>query len=135
MVMERHSELNSLIDQLNEKIEKVIDRHENEFLSAYRSHIKKIRLELDEFRVNTMRMQASGTKEQVFLLEKESVLLRGELGKLFEKLEGRNKEVDELKIRLSYAEKENAWLEKELKRLMKKMKVDQVKNSLVNTTI
>lgn len=83
----------------------VIDRHENEFLNAYRNHIKKIRLELDEFRESSLKVQTTGAKEQVILLEKETKLLRDELGQLFERLEGKSKEVEELKIRVGYGEK------------------------------
>ena len=40
----------SLIQELNEKVEAVIARHEAEFLNAYQNHIRKINVEMAEIK-------------------------------------------------------------------------------------
>lgn len=141
LVKNLHSQLNGLIDQLNDKVEGVIDRHEVEFLAAYRSHIKKMRKELDEYRASTHQLNTSGEKQLIGLLEKESAVLRDELTKVFQKLENKSLEVERLKLRLDEVEKENRFMQAELKKLMLRMKVEAVSKTLqppeesISTTI
>jgi hypothetical protein len=45
-VQELYQQLNGVIDSMDIKIQDVINRHEAEFLLAYRSHMKKIKIEL-----------------------------------------------------------------------------------------
>ena len=40
-------ELNSYIDVIDEKVMKLIEKHEAEFLVAYRNHVKRVREEME----------------------------------------------------------------------------------------
>ena len=49
---EAYGQLNNLVDVLEEKVEGVIERHEAEFLVAYKNQMQKIRKELQEMKNN-----------------------------------------------------------------------------------
>lgn len=122
LVKDLHGQLNGLIDQLSDKVEGVINKHDCEFLAAYRAHVKKMRKELDEYRVSSMELKASGERKHIELLEKESVVLREDMARVFQKLEAKSMEVERLKLRLDESEKENKFMQGELKRLMLRTK-------------
>lgn len=49
-VMEAYKELHRTIEDMDNKVEHVIKKHEAEFLYAYRNHISKIKKELAEIK-------------------------------------------------------------------------------------
>ena len=53
-MLQRHSELNSYIDDLDEKIQKIVQHNEAELLFAYRNHLDRVRNEMTEFKEETL---------------------------------------------------------------------------------
>ncbi|KRX08053.1 hypothetical protein PPERSA_06231 [Pseudocohnilembus persalinus] len=127
-VVELAEQLNDLVNQLETKIDGVIEKHEGEFLIAYKNHMQKIRRELLEMKRKTDEQERNfQAKDRISGLEKQLAWFREEASKLYNKLESKNKETDQLKMRIQDLEKEKIFLEGQVKSLMKKNKYMNVK--------
>lgn len=49
-VLDNYHALNTSVDAMDRKVEIAMKKHESEFLYAYRTHIKKIKKELEEIK-------------------------------------------------------------------------------------
>ena len=49
-VLEMYEALQDSVESMDKKVEIVMKKHESEFLYAYRTHIKKIKKELEEIK-------------------------------------------------------------------------------------
>lgn len=49
-VLDNYHALNTSVDTMDRKVEIAMKKHESEFLYAYRTHIKKIKKELEEIK-------------------------------------------------------------------------------------
>lgn len=80
--------MNAYIDVLDDKVTKLIEKHEAEFLVAYRNHIKKVREEMEEIRHKAVSNANSSMSqnEKIEALEKQLIIFREESLKLFEKV-------------------------------------------------
>jgi|JI6StandDraft_1071083.scaffolds.fasta_scaffold00305_34 uncharacterized protein YigA (DUF484 family) len=94
------------------KIQDVINRHEAEFLLAYRNHMKKIKQELEDIRNKTANAEAnSNSFDRITSLEKQLILFREEALKLYNNLEQKSRECEQYKLRLDESNSQNKFLE------------------------
>jgi len=92
-VQELYQQLNGVIDGMDSKIQDVINRHEAEFLLAYRNHMKRIKQELEDIRNKTANAEAnSNSFDRITNLEKQLILFREEALKLYNNLEQKNRD-------------------------------------------
>lgn len=122
-IIETYAKLNSTIDDLEVHIEDAIKKHEAEFLFAYRNHMKKIKKELAELRKRSDEQEKEfSSNDKIVYLEKQITIFREEALKLYDKLEQKNHEAEELRMQLKIFEKENSNYEKDMKEMMRKLK-------------
>lgn len=70
------------------KIEELIQKHEAEFLLAYRNHIKNMKEELNGMRERAEEQEKKMlSNDRAVYLEKQLILFREEALKLYDKLE------------------------------------------------
>lgn len=125
------NQFNNIIESLDEKVDSVIERHEADFLTAYRNHMNKIKKELQEMKRKTDDQEKTfHENDRISGLEKQLNWYRDESLKLYSKLELKNKELDEYRMKLEESNKEKQFLEDQVKSLLKKNKYMEVK--LVN---
>lgn len=100
-LLETYTKLNKTIDDLEIHIEDAIKKHEAEFLFAYRNHMKKIKKELAELRRRSDDQEKEfSSNDKIVYLEKQIALFREEALKLYDKVDQKSRENDELKMRL-----------------------------------
>lgn len=122
------NQFHGIIERLDEKVDTVIERHEAEFLMAYRNHMQKIKKELQEMKRRTEEQEKSfHANDRISGLEKQLNWYRDESLKLYSKLELKNKELDELRMKIDEFNKEKQFLEEQVKSLLKKNKYLEVK--------
>ena len=88
-----YRQLNDYIDVLDSKVSRLIEKHEAEFLVAYRNHVQKVREEMEELRnktINHAKNSLSQT-EQIEGLEKKLIIFREESLNMFEKMTRKEK--------------------------------------------
>ena len=69
------------------KVDIVIEKHEAEFLFAYRNHIKRIKFELKELKDKADEQEKKLTdNDRMYYLEKQITIFREEALKLYDKL-------------------------------------------------
>lgn len=123
-MLETYNKLNRTIDELEVHIEDAIKKHEAEFLFAYRNHMKKIKKELAELRRRSDDQEKEfSSNDRIVHLEKQIAIFREEALKLYDKVDLKTRENDELKLRLKTCEKENLAQQKDMKELIKRVKV------------
>jgi septation ring formation regulator EzrA len=87
-VLDAYRELNRTIDEMDQKVEYVIKKHEAEFLYAYRSHIGKIKKELADIKHKSEEQERMfSSNDRIQYLEKEMIIFREEALKLYNKLD------------------------------------------------
>ena len=123
MVLELHKELDDMVEEIGTRVATIIDRSESEFVIAYRNHMKKIRVELEDMRARLQLHQSETSVQKVSILEKQLRLFREESLKMYDKLENKNKLCDEMTLKLGEMKQENLFLQGEVKKLMKANKI------------
>ncbi|CAD8104369.1 unnamed protein product [Paramecium sonneborni] len=123
--------LQSLVQYINEVTEivnKIKLKNEAEFIIAYKNHMKKIKAELKELKNKTEEQQNNMilNKVKINQNDNELTLFREECLRLYEKIEQKNKENQELKFKLQESKKTNDFLEQQVKGLMKKLKLYEI---------
>ncbi|CAD8190470.1 unnamed protein product [Paramecium octaurelia] len=116
------------INDLTEIVNEIKVKNQAEFIIAYQSHMKKIKAELKELKSKTEEQQNNLELNQVKITsnDNELTLFREECLKLYEKIEQKNKENQELKFQLQESKKTNDFLEQQIKGLMKKLKQSEI---------
>lgn len=101
-ILERHAELNNYIEELDVKVQKIVEHNEAELLFAYRNHLESVRLEMKEFKEETQQALEGEVvhKEKIEMMEKQLIVFREEALKLFQSALVKDKEIEHLQIRL-----------------------------------
>ena len=127
-VLEAHRILNQEIAALNDKVEKVMDRHEGEFLLAYQNHIRRIKYELEEIKSKSDEQETELKKnDRVHYLEKQITLFREEALKLYDRLEEKTQEAEIYRLKAKDLEKTCFISQKEVRELTKMKKMFEAK--------
>ncbi|CAD8193381.1 unnamed protein product [Paramecium pentaurelia] len=116
--------INDLTDIVNE----IKLKNQAEFIIAYQNHMQKIKAELKELKNKTEEQQNNLVLNKLKITSNENqlTLFREECLKLYEKIEQKNKENQELKFSLEEQKKTNEFLEQQIKGLMKKLKYQEI---------
>ncbi|CAD8090011.1 unnamed protein product [Paramecium primaurelia] len=116
------------VNDLTEIVNEVKLKNQAEFIIAYQSHMKKIKAELQELKNKTEEQKNNMVLNKVKITsnDNELTLFRQECLKLYEKIEQKNKENQELKFSLQESQKTNEFLEQQIKGLMKKLKLQEI---------
>ncbi|KAL4449906.1 hypothetical protein ABPG74_015025 [Tetrahymena malaccensis] len=122
-ISEAYSQLNNMVEFLEEKVDGVIERHEAEFLLAYKNHMIKIRKELQEMK-NRMDEQDKKLKagDKMDQLEKQLSWFREESLKLYEKLGQKDKNITDYKHTIQDQKKNIEFQEQQIAKLNKKIR-------------
>ncbi|EAS06159.1 myosin heavy chain, putative (macronuclear) [Tetrahymena thermophila SB210] len=127
-INELHNQISSIIDDLEGKLDTVVERHEAEFLFAYRNHMSKIKQEMVDMKKQAEEQEKRlNDNDRVAGLERQIVWLRDECLALY-KIIGKKK--DDLACRertIRDLQRDNQHLQNQIKELMKKNKLLQMK--------
>lgn len=127
-----HQKLNDLISNLEEKVKKNLERQENEFFFAYRSHMSKVQADLKELKKKIDEEEKiSKRNEKILKLEKDLLFFQNEAQTLSNKLSEKAKENSKLKENLMILRSEKLFLENKLIDVLKnKKEANPVQNIL-----
>jgi hypothetical protein len=116
LILESHSELMQYVDNVDARVQAIIQTHEAEFLAAYRVHVKKVREEMEIVKRQSMRKAHSEQAhlDRIDTLEKELAIFRQESLKLFEKIIQKDKEIADLSLRLRETQSDSSETKKSL---------------------
>ncbi|CAK94167.1 unnamed protein product (macronuclear) [Paramecium tetraurelia] len=139
--VEAFQSLVQYVNELTDIVNKIKVKNEAEFLIAYQNHMKKIKAELKELRSkmeeqlgiqnqNNVKVTSSDNELVINSLKIYQVYFREECLKLYQKVELKNKEVYELRFKLSELQKSNEFLESQIKSLIKKVKLQEIDKEL-----
>ena len=110
--MDLYGQLNGCIDNLEVKINEVKEKHQADFLIAYKNHMSKIKRELQELKQKSEDQERMMQQnDRLINMEKQLNWFREESIKLYSKLELKNKENYELNFKIYELEKEKTFLE------------------------
>ncbi|KAL4482589.1 hypothetical protein ABPG72_005832 [Tetrahymena utriculariae] len=137
-INELHNQISSIIDDLEGKLDTVVERHEAEFLFAYRNHMSKIKQEMVDMKKQAEEQEKRlNDNDRVAGLERQIVWLRDECLSLY-KIIGKKKDDLVTKERtIRDLQRDNQHLQNQIKELMKKNKLLQLKipnQGLTNAT-
>ena len=83
-----YSILNRTIDELDNKVDTVIEKHEAEFLHAYRNNMNRIKGDLKELKFKTDEQEKKITdNDRAYYLERQLIVFREEALKLYDRLD------------------------------------------------
>ena len=102
------SKINKEIDKINGMVEKRVHDREDEFLTAYRTQMAKIKEELYQIKNAESARQYRAANLQ---LKDQIGKLKGEIVSIFARLEERSKESDELRLDLDNEKQANRHLQ------------------------
>lgn len=136
VVRGKYSDLQSMIESLNDKLNLVSEFQEKEFLSAYRVHMLSVQLELKELQEKVakaeMLLQDDG---EVSKLEEECNWFRNETNRLQTHSSAMQHDIQALKTRLGALQDQNKYLSSQLKAVMKRSRVLEVEIDLTKQNI
>ena len=114
-IYEAHEKLNDLIQNLEEKVKKSLERQENEFFFAYRSHMSRVQIDLRELKKQIEENEKlNKIKEAEKETEKELKWFKNEAETLSKKLTDKNKECKRLKENYLMLQSEKLFIENKL---------------------
>ena len=124
---DKHTELNSLIEDLSNKLTTVSNSQEKEFLSAYRVHMLGVQLELKELKLKVAKAELSLQDDgEVSKLEDECNWFRTETNRLNAHCSSMQADIISMKNRLTTLRDQNKFLSQQLKAVMKRSRVIEV---------
>ena len=122
-VYDLYDQLSGLINNLDDKIDDMLNKSQSEFVQSYRTYMFKIQQEIKELRRKTDEAEIRiRQNEQIINLEKSSKLFREESFKLTETLNKKNKEIMMLKNKIQLLEEEKEFLTGYLKTMAQRNK-------------
>lgn len=96
-IMGEHAYLRVLIDDYDDKLHNVIKRHENDFLSAYRTHMTKVMKQLQLLKDKAIDQENKlNNDERIVRMEKNLEWYRHELSTLAEVKDKNENEIDRI---------------------------------------
>mmetsp|Transcript_6796 Transcript_6796/g.10224 ORF Transcript_6796/g.10224 Transcript_6796/m.10224 type:complete len:415 (-) Transcript_6796:134-1378(-) len=126
-VRDKYSDLNEMIESLNEKLNVVASVQEKEFLSAYRVHMLSVQLELKELKLKVAKAEMSLQDDgEVSKLEEECNWFRTETMRLQTHSSTMQTDIQAMKSRLAALRDQNKYLSNQLKAVMKRSRVLEV---------
>ena len=119
-VNEQYSKLECAIDELGEKVSGLLLKQEEEFLGAYRTHVRNVQNDFRELRQEMKEKEdAIENNVKVKELEKERDWFRKEAMHLDKVLHKTKTSEEELRMKVTELEEDRSWLTQQLKIVMK----------------
>jgi len=120
LVHEQYSKLQSAINELGEKVTGVLTKQENDFLGAYRTHMRNVQNDFNEIRLEVEEKErAIENNVKVKELEKERNWYRKEATHLDKVLQKTQINEEKLREKVEELEEDRSWLTKQLRIVMK----------------
>lgn len=114
--MEEHAHLRILIDCYDDKLHNVIKRHENDFLSAYRTHMTKVMKQLQLLKDKALDQENKlNNDERIVRMEKNLDWYKNELGMLNELKDKNENEIDRITAFSENLKEEKVYKEEQIK--------------------
>jgi hypothetical protein len=116
-------QLNGFVDNLNEKIRKLLEEQESDFLSAYRHHIYHVQKELQSWK-DKVKEEEMGIKKdsQIRQFKNERDWFKDEALRLGNFTDRMKSDMEALKTKMQEIVEDRAWLRKQLKLAKKQSK-------------
>ena len=122
-VRKLNRQLNGFVDNLNEKIRKLLEEQESDFLSAYRHHIYHVQKELQSWK-DKVKEEEMGIKKdsQIRQFKNERDWFKDEALRLGNFTDRMKSDMEALKTKMQEVVEDRAWLRKQLKLAKKQSK-------------
>lgn len=122
-IYEYYNQLKGQIEKLDNHIDNVLQKHESDFLSAFKCQTYQLYLQLKELKKKTDENELKLKQEEnVVRLEKSLEWFRAEALRLGENAQQYKKEADKWKARAESLEEDRRFLEEQLKTAKRKIK-------------
>ncbi|CAD8107934.1 unnamed protein product [Paramecium sonneborni] len=123
------NQVENYLDMLESKVTLVKEKALSEFIIAYNGYMRQVKEDLKYLKEKSIEMEKFyKDNKRIQNMEQQLEWFREESVKLYTKVEVKNKEIFELKFRLQEVQKENEFLEQQIKQLMRKNKRYEVIN-------
>lgn len=130
-IYDSHEKLNDLIKNMEEKIKKTMEKQENEFFFAYRSHMSRVQMDLKQLKKQIEEDEKMNKgNEKIINLEKEMIFFKSETENLSKRLTEKTKELKRIKENNLLIQSEKLFLENKLITVLSKKKPQKKNNSL-----
>eukprot|EP00347_Sterkiella_histriomuscorum_P008339 403345473 len=116
--------INSQITDLDDRLDQILEKHEKDFLTAYRYHMLKVQKELVALKQKANENELKNQQEsRINELEKQTQMFREQCMKLRNKCDAQDKTLDNLKNSIDELEDDRKFLDYEIRdsRLQNKM--------------
>ncbi|CAD8107455.1 unnamed protein product [Paramecium sonneborni] len=121
------NQVENYLDMLESKVTLVKEKALSEFIVAYNGYMRQVKEDLKYLKEKSLEIEKFyKDNKSIQNMEQQLEWFREESVKLYTKIELKNKEIFELKFRLQEVEKENEFLEQQIKELMRKNKKYEV---------
>ncbi|CAD8198375.1 unnamed protein product [Paramecium octaurelia] len=121
------NQVENYLDMLESKVTMVKERALSEFVIAYNGYMRQVKEDLKYLKEKSVEMEKYyKDNKRIQNMEQQLEWFREESVKLYTKIEVKNKDIFELKFRLQEVQKENEFLEEQIKQLMRKNKKYEV---------
>ncbi|CDW88332.1 UNKNOWN [Stylonychia lemnae] len=115
-LLDVHQQMSALLSDYDKKLLKVLERHEHDFLAAYKTHMTKVEKELSYLKGKAKDQEKRlAQDERILRLEKQLQWFQDELSRLQKKSEGNVNEIDMLTNKMSSMKEEKAFMEDQVK--------------------
>lgn len=119
-----HETLQDAVQDLNDKIAKLLLDREKDFLAAYRHHMYNVQKELQDAKKSVKEAKDELKNDnQIRSLKKERDWFRKEATRLDNLAETRKKDLEMLEVKLDQTRDDQSWLEKQLKTAKRQNKI------------
>eukprot|EP01138_Halocafeteria_seosinensis_P013378 gb/GECG01013664.1/.p1 GENE.gb/GECG01013664.1/~~gb/GECG01013664.1/.p1 ORF type:complete len:497 (+),score=88.10 gb/GECG01013664.1/:1-1491(+) len=131
-VRKMQERVQGVVNTLNEKVSRVLQIQEKEFLEAYRGHMYTVQRELKMWQQKADEEAAKALRDaKVKRLEEECAWFRAESLRLDKYTNAMKKDLESMREKVNALEEDRSWLEKQLKNTTKDNKV--LRSELENT--
>ena len=133
-IYETHQKLINLIENIDQNVQKTLEKQENEFFFAYRSHMSRVQIDLKLLKkqIEDEEILRDGN-DKIIRLEKELAWFKKETENLSNKLTDKTKEAKRLRDSNQIIQSEKIFLQNKLIEVLKKKK--EKKNTSSDFTI
>lgn len=123
-VRDLHERLQDAVQDLNDKIAKLLLEREKDFLAAYRHHMYNVQKELQDAKKSVKEAKDELKNDnQIRSLKKERDWFQKSATRLDNLAEARKKDLENLQVKLDETRDDKTWLEKQLKTAKRQNKI------------
>jgi hypothetical protein len=123
-VRDLNGQLRHAVANMSDKVGHLLQEREKDFLAAYRHHMYNVQKELQEAKQKVREAElAMKNNDQIRKLKKERDWFRGEAIRLDNIAEGMRKDLAVMHEKMDSIEDDRSWLEKQLKKSKKQIKI------------